>query len=371
LQTLQGLSRFLCAALLDAGGPELKMAKAKGRPLPRRRYRMSLRITRFAAAMAAFLLLSPQAVAAGELRPPVACDPGVDCFLQQTMDMLEGGAVADAFCGSASYDGHTGLDIRVLSMADIVRGVPVLAMADGTVAGLRDGMPDRLVATEQDRAAIADRECGNGVLLDHGGGLVTQYCHLREGSVAVKEGDAVRAGDRLGEVGASGFAQFPHVHAEMRLNGRPVDILRGSPAGADCNTPAMEGAPLLDAGFAAALGDGDALLLAAGLAGEPPRHDDLAAKGPPAPATSASPATVGWAWFANLRKGDTISVRLVWPDGVTQSQQTIEPLDRNKADYSLYAGRGRQPVPGVYRLELAVMRDGKAIRSFDREFEVR
>ncbi len=77
--------------------------------------------------------------------------------------------------------------------------------------------------TEEDRAAVADKECGNGVRIDHGEGWHTQYCHMRRGSIAVKEGDKIDVGVKLGEVGYSGNATFPHVHLSVSMDMQPVD----------------------------------------------------------------------------------------------------------------------------------------------------
>ncbi|MBA3817312.1 MAG: M23 family metallopeptidase [Deltaproteobacteria bacterium] len=93
---------------------------------------------------------------------------------------------------------HTGTDFRGK------RGTPVVAAGGGVVtfAGRMGGY-------------------GNIVHVDHGGGVITRYAHLRR--IDASQGAAVAAGEQIGQVGSTGRATGPHLHFEIRLDGRPVD----------------------------------------------------------------------------------------------------------------------------------------------------
>lgn len=64
---------------------------------------------------------------------------------------------------------------------------------------------------------------GNAVVLDHGDGTETRYAHLS--AVSVRVGQPVRQGDELGRVGSTGASTGPHLHFEVRFDGRAVDPL--------------------------------------------------------------------------------------------------------------------------------------------------
>jgi len=64
------------------------------------------------------------------------------------------------------------------------------------------------------------RGYGRVVYLDHGKGVQTRYAHLQR--IAVEEGQFVPPGGLVGKVGSSGRATGPHLHFEVRKNGRPV-----------------------------------------------------------------------------------------------------------------------------------------------------
>lgn len=83
-------------------------------------------------------------------------------------------------------------------------GTPILAAGAGTVifAGRRGGY-------------------GKVVFIDHGNGVVTRYAHMRR--IEAKLGAPVTAGARIGEIGSTGRTTGPHLHFEVRLDGRSVD----------------------------------------------------------------------------------------------------------------------------------------------------
>lgn len=153
---------------------------------------------------------------------PIRCTPGIDCFVQNHFDRDSGSGWRDYACGHLSYDGHTGTDFRVRSLAQMARGVDVLAAAPGVVRAVRDGEPDVSVR-ERGRENLRGRDAGNGVRIEHGDGWETQYSHLMRGSVRVHPGQRVLAGEVLGQVGLSGNTEFPHLDFVVRKDGRALD----------------------------------------------------------------------------------------------------------------------------------------------------
>jgi len=95
-------------------------------------------------------------------------------------------------------------------------GEDVLAIADGTVVQVMDGLEDQAPGSLPDPGSITlETVDGNHVILDLGGGLFVFYAHLSPGSVAVEVGDEVKAGDVVGELGNTGNTSAPHLHIHL------------------------------------------------------------------------------------------------------------------------------------------------------------
>jgi murein DD-endopeptidase MepM/ murein hydrolase activator NlpD len=96
---------------------------------------------------------------------------------------------------------HEGVDF------DPGSGVPIQIIADGVV---RQVFP------------ADDNGCGVHVVIDHvikGQPVSSVYCHMQVGSVRVAEGQHVKVGDIVGQVGNTGVSTGAHLHFEIRLNG--------------------------------------------------------------------------------------------------------------------------------------------------------
>lgn len=316
-------------------------------------------ITTLSCLAAGVLFCSPTSVWAETLLTfPVQCTLGETCFLQQMVDVDPGAGALDPVCGIASYNGHTGTDIRTAQLIDVGSYGTVVAAADGVVSGFRDGMPDRLIENDTDRAALGGRECGNGVVIDHADGLQTQYCHLAQGSVRVENGQEVSAGDVLGSIGLSGSTQFPHLELIVRRDGQVVDPFTGRMEGAGCEGPGetlWDDATLVDAATLTTR------IIGAGLAAGVFNHSTLVREDP-LPLYVGAESVVAWTWALNVRAGDVFLVELVGPDGFTY-RNTSEAVESNSAAFTDISGRRVDVVAGRYIGAVGVFRDGQQIDS--------
>ncbi|MBB6672162.1 M23 family metallopeptidase [Cohnella nanjingensis] len=90
-------------------------------------------------------------------------------------------------------------------------GQKIKAAADGTVVHVVNDIVDN----EPVGAVTTDQPAGNVVVIDHGNGEFSYLAHLRKGSVQVKVGDKVKAGDWIGLCGNSGNSSEPHLHFQV------------------------------------------------------------------------------------------------------------------------------------------------------------
>ena len=96
---------------------------------------------------------------------------------------------------------HSGVDFRA------VTGHPIRATGAGRVvkAGPNGGY-------------------GRFVEIDHGNGVTTRYAHMHR--IAVRKGERIAAGQKIGTVGSTGRSTGPHLHYEVRKHGKAIDPLR-------------------------------------------------------------------------------------------------------------------------------------------------
>ncbi|MDD2994390.1 MAG: peptidoglycan DD-metalloendopeptidase family protein [Pygmaiobacter sp.] len=108
-------------------------------------------------------------------------------------------------------DFHTGVDIaRTNAAGQGIYGKPIRAAASGKVV---------FAQTKY----IAYRGYGIYLIIDHGSNISTLYGHCS--SLAVKVGQKVNRGDTIGYVGSTGWSTGPHLHFEVRVNGKHVNPL--------------------------------------------------------------------------------------------------------------------------------------------------
>lgn len=129
---------------------------------------------------------TPERLWDGAFRQPVASEVSSTYGARRTLN------------GGAATEQHTGLDLAA------TEGTPATATNDGRVVFA---------------GPLAVH--GNAVIVDHGWGLYSGYCHLSH--VSVVQGQSIKRGETIGLVGTTGFSTGPHLHWAMWIGGQPVD----------------------------------------------------------------------------------------------------------------------------------------------------
>ena len=276
---------------------------------------------RAAAFLAAALSTPAHAI---ELGMPLDCVLGQTCMIQNYVDADPDGRSRDFECGPLAYNNHQGTDFRLRNRAEISKGYAAIAAAPGVVAQVVDGQPDHGF----EGAAENPLGCGNAVMIDHGAGWVSQYCHLASGSIRVKRGQPVTEGAPLGTVGSSGGTDFPHLHYAIRRFGVTLDPFTGvSPTG--CEAP--DAKPLWKA--STGLQYMPSALVGFGVTGVFPSLEtvkrDHALLTPPS--GSEAPVYV-WLHLLGVRAGDSVRLMVFGPDGRPFASELFD-IDEDKTIY--------------------------------------
>jgi hypothetical protein len=125
-------------------------------------------------------------------------------------------------------------------------GKPVVAVADAVVASVTDGLPEQTPGKYPTNIPL-DEADGNSVILDLGEQHYALYAHMQPGTIQVRVGERVAAGQLIGLVGNSGNSVAPHLHfqvndraASLGSNGLPYEIKDFQVTGKSAGTKAFD-----------------------------------------------------------------------------------------------------------------------------------
>lgn len=295
---------------------------------------------------------------APKFRLPVDCTYGQDCWVMNYTDngAPNDGKAVDPGCLSRTYEDHKGTDINIPDEQAMKNGVAVLAAQSGKVTRARDGEPDqRSSAAQLQKIRESNKDCGNAVLIDHGGGWQTMYCHMKKDSIKVKAGQNVKAGDKIGEVGLSGYTSFPHLHFGIMHHAEIIDPFSGASIEKSCgessaslwdNSTKLSYEPLAITrdGF-----DSKKPSLALLDRGEKQKTELYAVQ---------SPALVYYAVYQGALEGDKIDLKIYDPNGKIFAEHSVVQ-DKTRARQMHLVGRKTDQIllrKGTYKGAVLITR---------------
>jgi len=304
-----------------------------------------------------FLAFVPYGAHAQDMAFPLVCEPGVSCFILSYPDMdAASDSARDYACGPSTTEGDPFLRIGLPDVSAIPLNAPVIAAAAGRVKDISDGVAD-LVISGRAQLKTGSSLCGNGIIIDHGAGLNTSYCHLKRGSLKVKRGQEVVKGQVIAFAGQSGLATWPQLAFSVSSNGFFLDPMTGKTEIEGCG---FKPRPIIDvpAPFkayqpAAIVGMGFSLAPVATVAiatGKAPRFVQI---------NPEEKAINLWALLLGVKRGDAVKATLRDPRGrVFESRDVTIDADTDRQLINVTRTRGfvnwRE---GVYTGEIEVTRD--------------
>ena len=300
---------------------------------------------------------------------PVDCELGKDCWTINYVDTdSHPKSNRDFTCASKTYEGHKGTDFALRSRIEMEEGVNVLAARDGKILRIRDGENDNpKTQKEYEYIRNQNKDCGNGVIIDHSNGLQTYYCHLKKDSITIEIGDEVKKGDVIAQIGQSGFSEFPHLHFTVIWEGGQIDPFTAELKDDGCgrfkdnlweDDIAYEPYSIFDGGFSNTVPDFKEI-----------------AKGQihPKALSANGDAFVYWAGFYHAVEGDKITLTITAPDGqvFAQREQILEKSRKRPSYY--YTGRklkGRTLSAGTYTGSITYEKKGHAPKTVTHTVQV-
>ena len=324
----------------------------------------------FRLAALAIFALSFSAAQAEErltLTMPLDCKFGEDCIVQHYVDADPRLGAVDYECGGLAYDGHEGTDFRLLDAAELKLGFKAIAAAPGTVRAVVGNLPDGNFRIDRSKPL----SCGNAVVVDHGAGWTTQYCHLAFASPMVSVGQTVERGQPLGIIGSSGSTNFPHLHFAVRKFGIVVDPYTGvSPTGCKKERAGSMWHPSTGIAYVGSA------LMGFGVTGVFPSvdavsddHDHLTL-----PVGTTNPVYL-WAQMLGTRPGDSFRLILLGPGGLRVADERFE-MEQHISVNVLNIGVtpadiGRREWPaGTYRAMMEFYGDGELLQAEKVDFSL-
>lgn len=279
---------------------------------------------------------------------PIDCKIGETCHVMNYVDYTPNdGKKTDSACLSRTYDTHKGTDFAILDGKTMEEGVDILAPLNGIVIRIRDGEPDQWSNKEQlDDIRANRKQCGNAILIDHGEGLETIYCHMKQNSITVKADQKIKTGDKIGEVGLSGLTEFPHLHFGVMQDKKIIDPFTGKQNNAACvninKSLWKKELHLLYQPF---------IIHSSGFSNSIPYLDKIEKENKSLKTLSQnSNILTYWATLWGVRKGDVITLEIKDQNGnIFANNKIIQPKTRAQQFYSIGKNiRNKRLQEGVY-----------------------
>jgi hypothetical protein len=190
---------------------------------------------------------------------------------------------------------------------------------------------------------------------------------MASGSLQVKPGDVVQVGQPLGRVGLSGLTEYPHLHFTVRHESIVVDPFAYGAAPGSCGS----GEFLWDPSLRARLTYQERTILNAGFTSRPVTMDLIEdGKADKELLSADAPAIVAFVRAIGLKAGDVQWLAVRDPAGHVIAENRAAPLERDKAQTMLFAGRKRPASgwdKGNYKATYRVERDGQVVLKRDLE----